>query len=436
MAQSQNQVTRILFLLDASGSMYAKMDNDIRMNVAKRLLSKMVDSLQSVPNLELALRVYGHQTPKYRRDCQDTKLEVGFDHNNHDLIKRKIMSLVPKGNTPIAYSLTKAAYDFPTQPNVRNIIILITDGIEECDGDPCVVSEALQKQGIILRPFVIGIGGNADFSTAFDCVGKYYDAQTEGAFENILGIVISQALNSTTVQVNLLDNRSRATETNVNMTFYNHRNGSILYNYYHTMNDRGVPDTILLEPTYVYDLQVHTTPPVIKTDISILPSRHNIIAVDAPQGDLELKLEGLTNYLRVPAIVRKSGKLETIHVQELNTTHRYLLGKYDLEILTLPRIYIKDVKIEQSTTTTVTLPQPGKLQIISSQDYEGSIYQYNNTRMDWVCRIDNKSRRQAIVLQPGKYRLITRLARSTSSGSTNERTFDIQSGGSTVINLQ
>ena len=76
-AQQPNK-TRILFLLDASGSMYAEMGRDTRMDVAKRLLSKMVDSLRNTPNLELALRVYGHQSTKDKQNCRDTKLEIPF----------------------------------------------------------------------------------------------------------------------------------------------------------------------------------------------------------------------------------------------------------------------------------------------------------------------------------------------------------------------
>src|SRR5690606_32185029 len=101
-----------------------------------------------------------------------------------------------------------------------NVIILITDGIEECDGDPCAVSLALQRQGIVLKPFVIGLGIEPNVIDAFKCVGNYYDATNEVTFKNVLGIVISQALNTTSVQVNLLDELNKASETNVPMTFY------------------------------------------------------------------------------------------------------------------------------------------------------------------------------------------------------------------------
>ena len=157
---AQQPKTRILFVLDGSGSMYAKMGNDNRITVAKRLLTRLVDSLQGQTDLELALRIYGHQSQKTERNCKDTKLEVPFGQRNHQSIKDKIRDLRPKGTTLIAYSLQEAAYDFPKSTGVRNIIILITDGLEECDGDPCAVSLALQKQGVVLRPFVIGLGLN------------------------------------------------------------------------------------------------------------------------------------------------------------------------------------------------------------------------------------------------------------------------------------
>ncbi len=209
-AQAQSEPsTRILFVLDASGSMYAKMDKDTRINVAKRLLTRMVDSMRYMPDVEIALRVYGNRHDKHEQNCEDTRLEVPFRRYNHIDIKESIAELRPKGTTLIAYSLQEAAYDFPKSAKCRNIIILITDGIEECDGDPCAVSQALQKQGVILKPFIIGVGLDEQYKLQFDCVGKYFEANTEESFQNVLGVIISQALNNTTSQINLLDQSGR-----------------------------------------------------------------------------------------------------------------------------------------------------------------------------------------------------------------------------------
>ncbi|HCQ29724.1 MAG TPA: von willebrand factor type a, partial [Flavobacteriales bacterium] len=180
--------------------------------------------------------------------------------------------------------------------NCRNIIILITDGIEECDGDPCAIALALQKNNIVLKPFVIGMGLDLPTIEAFKCVGNFYDVQNTQTFKNVLNIVISQAMNKTTVQVNLLDIYGNPTETNVNMTFYDHFSKQIRYNYVHTMNHRGNPDTIPLDPLGSYDLVVHTLPPVRKDSIVLTPGKHNIIAVDAPRGDMNFKMPGYNEY--------------------------------------------------------------------------------------------------------------------------------------------
>ena len=88
-------------------------NNQTRMAAAKEVLTKSIESLRGVPNLELALRVYGHQSNVTNtfQDCQDTKLEVAFGPANIDPIKNKIKGLQAKGATPIARSLEAAAAD-------------------------------------------------------------------------------------------------------------------------------------------------------------------------------------------------------------------------------------------------------------------------------------------------------------------------------------
>src|SRR3989344_5292643 len=157
-AQAQ-ELTRVLFILDASNSMNAKWGDQSRIESAKELLAKAVDSLRGSANLEIALRVYGHQSPitATYQDCNDTKLEVPFGKDNYDRIKTRIKSILAKGTTPIARSLEAAADDFPDM-NSRNIIILITDGLEACDNDPCVIAKKLHDKGVKVTPFVIGLG--------------------------------------------------------------------------------------------------------------------------------------------------------------------------------------------------------------------------------------------------------------------------------------
>jgi Ca-activated chloride channel homolog len=428
-------VTRILFVFDASQSMLANWQSDRKITIANKLMCELLDSLRNVPDLELGLRMYGHQKHYPPQDCDDSKLEIPIGYDNIDKIKNKLKTTSPKGTTPIAASLEAAGGDFPPcDGNCRNIIILITDGLEECDGDPCAVSLALQKKGIVLKPFIIGIGKN--FKQAFDCVGTYFDATTEKDFSSALKIVISQALNSTTCQVNLLDIYGKPTETNVNMTFYDNFSKTIKYNFVHTLDNRGLPDTLVIDPLLKYDIVVHTVPPVKIDSVSLVPGKHTIIPLDAPQGDLELKVGGGTpTFKNLDAIVRQSGKCEIINVQSFTQKTKYIIGKYDLEVLCLPRLTINDVDISQSKTTTVEIPMPGIAIIQTINRGYGSLYVEEDNKLRLIYNLNEAGVQETLYLLPGKYRVVFRSKFVTQSIFTIEKTFKIESGITTRINL-
>ncbi len=433
--QENQTVTRILFVLDASQSMLTKWGDSDKMDASRKIMFNLLDSLSGVKNLELALRVYGHQRPVPPQDCSDTRLEVAFETGNIHAIKQKLRQIKPNGTTPIAYALEMASHDFPECDHCRNIIIIITDGIEACDGDPCAVSQALQKQGIILKPFVIGVGLDENFKNTFDCVGQYFDASSEKKFRQVLGIVISQALNNTTAQVNLLDTYGKPTETNVNMTFYDRFSGKIRYNYIHTINHRGNPDTLLLDPLCTYNLVVQTIPPVLKDSIVITPGKHTIIAVDAPQGDLILKRTGLSDYRNLQFIVRKSNSNETLNIQDIDKTIKYLTGRYDLEILTLPRLKINDVEIKQSNTTTIQIPQPGLATFYFPASGYASLYVVEKDQQVLVCSINTENLSETLTLLPGSYVVVFRSKNVKESQATITQSFKILPGSSQRIKL-
>ncbi len=427
--------TRILFVFDASQSMYGRWQSDMKITIAQKLLSNLLDSLKNVPNLELALRVFGHQKQYPPQDCNDTKLEIPFAKDNTLKIKNKLKTIVPRGTTPIASSLELAGDDFTPCDNCRNIIILITDGLEECGGDPCAVSKSLQKKGIALKPFIIGIG--SDFSAAFSCVGTYFNAGNEQEFHQALNIVISQALNSTTAQVNLLDIHGKPTETNVNMTFYDNFSGLIKYNFVHTMNNKGLPDTLILDPLATYNLVVHTIPPVELDSIKLTPGKHTIIAVNTPQGFMKLKMGGtnISAMKDIHTIVRLKDKMETLNLQSFGETEKYIVGKYDLEVLTLPRLYINDVSISQDSTTSVEIPQPGTAIIIPSVLGYGSLYVEDANKLKWIYNLSGTALQETLSLLPGKYRVVFRTKYTTSSAYTIEKTFKVTSGTTTSVKL-
>ena len=96
-SQDNEGKIRILFIFDGSNSMNAQWENSSKINVAKKLMTQTMDSLKSLENVDLALRIYGHQTRILpgKQDCSDTKLEVPFasSKDNYDKKKGKVNSI-------------------------------------------------------------------------------------------------------------------------------------------------------------------------------------------------------------------------------------------------------------------------------------------------------------------------------------------------------
>jgi Ca-activated chloride channel family protein len=431
------ELTRILFILDASNSMNAYWGSgQTRIDAAKELLSKAVDSLEGTPNLQIALRVYGHQsliTATYQ-DCNDTKLEIPFGPNNFALVKNKIRTIVAKGTTPIARSLEAAAGDFP-DAKARNIIILITDGLEACDNDPCVIAKKLHDKGIKVTPFVIGLGLDISYLEQFKCIGSYSEAETKDAFRSVLSSVIAKAVSNTTVQINLNNINHVPIETDVTIFLYEAGTKNIKYTFVHTLNRDGNPDTVTVNPNLKYDLLVNTIPKVEKKNITIVKNTHNIIPVDCPQGFLRLRFtNALKPYQVVSRIYQKTNPI-TLNTQFVGTTDKYIVGTYEVEILTLPRIY-KTVNIIQSSAETIDIPAPGQLSYSAPKSIAAQLFLINNDQtVEWVCNLDQTDISGLVFLQPGNYKVVYRQKQLRSTSYTTEKAFSITSNKTTSINL-
>lgn len=416
--------------------MNAKWGDETRIEAAKELLVKTVDELQGVPNLELALRVYGHQSPitATYQDCNDTKLEVPFAVGNHTNIKTKLRSIKAKGTTPIALSLQAAAEDFPDQ-NSKNIIILITDGLEACPNDPCVIAKALKDKGVKVTPFVIGLGLDLSYLEKFSCIGSFNEAETKESFQKVLENIVTKVLNNTTVQIDLNDIHKNPTETDVTMFLYEAGTSNLKYTFTHTLNRYGNPDTLILDPSIKYDLVVNTIPKLEKKNIEIVKNIHNTIKVDAPQGFLKVRFINASKPYQIDVRVMQDGKYNTLNVQKVGGTDKYLVGTYQLEILTTPRIYVT-TNVEQSSTSTIDIKAPGFLKYTAGNAITAQIFMADdNGKWEWVVNLEDGSRSGIQQLQPGAYRIVLRQKNLQKSEYTIERDFRINSNSTTSIQL-
>ncbi len=146
--------THIELIVDASGSMRRKMADTPKIDIAKTVLTEIVNELPE--KLHVALRVYGDRIREGRTgDCEDTRLLHPFRGLRKKELLNRIDSIRALGTTPIAYSLEQLQQDFAGTDGEK-LVILVTDGREECEGDPVATVRRLKKQGLRFRLNVIG----------------------------------------------------------------------------------------------------------------------------------------------------------------------------------------------------------------------------------------------------------------------------------------
>jgi hypothetical protein len=171
--------TNVELIIDDSGSMAQHIQGGKKIDVAKQVFTGLIQDLP--PNAQIAVRTYGRQSYYTKRDCHDMELLIPFGANRPDRVLPGVTALRPNGMTPIAASLEEAAKDFVGKEGQNNIILLLSDGEEDCSGDPCAASQRVHDAGIRLQVNVIGLHVQPNERTQLKCVadaggGKYYDA--------------------------------------------------------------------------------------------------------------------------------------------------------------------------------------------------------------------------------------------------------------------
>ena len=175
-------------IFDCSNSMNAPLGGVAKINLARQALFHLTDTLGKT-DLQVGLRLFGHDRNIDREDrvkgCTNSELVIPIAADTIGQIRARIPSLTAWGRTPIAYSLEQAGSDL--NPHLENspMILLISDGLESCGGDPVKSILALRDRGVKVRAFVIGFDISADERAALEQIaaagdGRYYDAANYG----------------------------------------------------------------------------------------------------------------------------------------------------------------------------------------------------------------------------------------------------------------
>lgn len=153
-------------VLDASGSMAGKIGDKTKMELAKEAIKEFAASLPA--GATVSLRVYGHRGSNANEDkersCSSSELVYTFQTYDPQKLDAALSQFAPTGWTPIANSLLLAGQDlagFDASKNT-NIIYLVSDGIETCDGNPVAVAKELSESQMMPLLNVIGFDVNAE----------------------------------------------------------------------------------------------------------------------------------------------------------------------------------------------------------------------------------------------------------------------------------
>ena len=181
---------QVLLVMDSSGSMAEPTGGGTtRIDAAKKALHSVINNTPD--DTELGLRVYGsHDNPEGSPEsCKDSDLVVPIATDNRDRLRTEVDKYKPVGWTPIAHSLSEAGKDLADEGN--RTIVLVSDGEETCEVDPCDVAAQLAEKGIDLTINTVGLNVSGAAREKLQCIadkgkGEYYDAENAEDLEEAL----------------------------------------------------------------------------------------------------------------------------------------------------------------------------------------------------------------------------------------------------------
>lgn len=434
--------TRVLIILDCSHSMWDRWQSDAKIKVTQQVLLKFMDSVANQQGIEVALRVFGH----LNKNSYGTRLEVPFEKGNNYKIQSKIKTLVPNGACTAATALSSSLNDFPplsgdskedVQP--RNIILIITDGMDDCDGNICDVARQVQMSGVIVQTFILGIGNKQDFQHSLDCAGKFTYVPNEEQYTETLYNIFRMSEEEARVVVSVNDETDHLLEATLPLAFYDSQTGVVKYTTIYSIDSRYTPDTLTVDPLVTYDITLFTTPPTVLKRRQFKPGRVNRLNIGVEQGSLRLRTDGQrTNYQvpQYPVLVYRHGSNALTGRQLMGESRDYLTGNYDIEVLSFPTLRLENVAIVASSATELTIPTPGvanisKPKVISS----GAVFELKDGVLAFVCDLDPNKVNERILLMPGEYQLVVKPQSSIDYKDVRTMRFQIGSGKTTNIDL-
>jgi Ca-activated chloride channel family protein len=199
-AQQTGEPARVIIVFDASGSMAGQVEGRAKIDVAKEVVSGIVEGI--APEVELGLMAYGHRR---KGDCDDIELLVSPAPGSSGEVLAAIMKLNPIGKTPLTAAVLQAASHLKYIESKASVI-LVSDGEETCDMDPCLAAMELEAAGLDFTCHVVGFDIKAGETAGLECLAKktgglYLSANNADTLTNALQEAVKQVMKPSTIIV-------------------------------------------------------------------------------------------------------------------------------------------------------------------------------------------------------------------------------------------
>jgi len=151
-ARAENNV---IVVFDASNSMWGQIGGVAKIEIARDVLGGLISGWDR--DINIGLVAYGHRS----NECTDIETLIPPGPLDAGEFIRQVQGLVPRGRTPLTAAVEHAAEALSYRDS-PGTVILISDGVESCDRDPCLIADTLARSGLNFTAHVIGFGLGAD----------------------------------------------------------------------------------------------------------------------------------------------------------------------------------------------------------------------------------------------------------------------------------
>jgi Ca-activated chloride channel family protein len=187
-----SEPARMVLVLDGSGSMWGQIDGTAKIAIAKAVMAELIDQIPT--DFETGLIVYGHRR---KGDCNDIEMLIPVGPHNPAAMKAKVQAISPKGKTPLSEAVRQAAQAL-RYTEERATVVLVSDGLETCDVDPCQLAAELAMSGVDFTVHVIGFDISQEDQARLRCLadktgGLFLAAGSAGALRDALFTTVEKA---------------------------------------------------------------------------------------------------------------------------------------------------------------------------------------------------------------------------------------------------